>query len=67
MQIAVHLQTTRSLTLGCGAALSVFVQLAGMLATIRQQGGGELARAAQERYPGDAGIAEWATQVIRRT
>ena len=50
-----------------GAALSVFVQLAGMLATIRQQGGGELARAAQERYPGDAGIAEWATQVIRRT
>ena len=48
-----------------GAALSMFVQHAGMLATIRQQGGGELARAAQERHPDDANIARFATEVIR--
>ena len=47
------------------AALHWFVDDTFMRSAIRQQGGGELARAAQERHPDDANIARCATEVIR--
>ena len=42
-----------------------FLDDMGMRAQIHQQGGGELARAAKARFPGQGNLVEYADEVIK--